>query len=111
MVHRTGWLSRQCGSKRLALTVAVGLGLATALAGCTSTLSDMPTQLGGLPAGTPERSDAPAAYPAVHDMPPPRQDVVLTAEEQKKAAAELAALRARQEKQAGTVPKKAPTDQ
>ena len=111
MVHRTGRLARRSGIERLALTVALGLGLATALAGCTSTLSEMPTQLGGLPAGTPERSNAPAAYPAVHDMPPPRQDVVLTAEQQKKAAAELAALRARQEKQAATTPKKAPADQ
>jgi hypothetical protein len=82
------------------------LALAALVAGCASTIGDnMPTQLGGLPAGTPERAAEPSAYPAVHDMPPPRQDVVLTAEQQMKTAAELAALRARQEKQAKTAAK------
>lgn len=61
----------------------------------------MPPAMGGLPAGAPQPTAAPAAYPAVHDMPPPRQDVVLTKEEQKKAEAELKAARARQEKEAG----------
>jgi hypothetical protein len=62
----------------------------------------MPTQLGGMPANTPQPSAAPAAYPAVHDMPPPRQSAVLTDAEQKQAEAELAALRARQAKQVAT---------
>jgi len=63
----------------------------------------MPTQMGGLPAGAPERPAAPAAYPAVHDMPPPRPNTVLSDDERKKTEADLAALRARQEKQAGTI--------
>lgn len=63
----------------------------------------MPTQLGGLPSGTPERPATTSAYPAVHDMPPPRPNTVLSAEERKKAEAELTALRTRQEKQAGTI--------
>lgn len=71
-----------------------------ALAGCANTFANLPTQLGGLPEGTPNPPAAPAAYPAVHDMPPPRPNTVLTADQQKKAEAELAALRARQEKQA-----------
>ena len=75
-----------------------------ALAGCASTFANMPTQLGGLPEGAPDRPAAPAAYPAVHDMPPPRPNTVLTADQQKKAEAELAALRARQEKQAAQKP-------
>jgi hypothetical protein len=81
---------------------------ATALAACSSTIADLPSQVGGLPAGTPERPVAPAAYPAVHDMPPPRQDTILTEEEQKQATAELSALRERQERQAGAAAKTAP---
>ncbi len=89
----------------MALALAVGLG------GCSSTLGSLPTQLGGLPAGTPERPATPAAYPAVHDMPPPRPNTVLTEDEQKKTEAELAALRARQEKAAGMVVKSQPPQQ
>jgi hypothetical protein len=65
----------------------------------------MPTELGGMQANTPQPTAAPVAYPAVHDMPPPRQNAVLTAAEQKEAEAELAALRARQAKQVATPPK------
>jgi hypothetical protein len=92
---------------RLAFGVVVGLavGSVVGLGGCANTLGSLPTEMGGLPAGTPERSATPAAYPAVHDMPPPRPDTVLTADEQKKTEAELAALRARQEKAAGMVVK------
>jgi hypothetical protein len=74
------------------------IGFALALGACSSMVSQLPSQVGGLPAGTPERSSAPAAYPAVHDMPPPRTDVVLTKDEQKKAEDELAAARANQAK-------------
>ncbi len=38
----------------------------------------------GLPAGAPERPAEPTAYPAVHDIPPPRNSVVLTNIEQRK---------------------------
>jgi len=58
-----------------------------------------------MPPGTPERPTAPAGYPYVHDMPPPRNDVTMTKEEQKKAEAELMALRERQEQQAGALEK------
>ena len=85
----------------LVLTVALGVGLGA----CSSTLSSMPTELGGMPAGTPQQAAAPAVYPAVHDMPPPRPDVVLTKEEQKKAEADLMALRERQEKQGSALDK------
>jgi len=58
--------------------------------------------MGGLPEGTPERPAGPAgSYPAVHDMPPPRGGkAVLTEDEKKKVEAELAAMRAEQEKRA-----------
>jgi len=60
----------------------------------------MPTQLGGLPTGTPQRATAAPEYPAVHDMPPPRATAVLTEDEKKKVEAELAAMRAEQERRA-----------
>src|SRR5262249_61937101 len=102
--------ARSAGPSGVARLAPVLL-LAAALGGCASTFADLPSQVGGLPAGTPERAAEPMAYPAVHDMPPPRRDVVLTAEEQKKATAELTALRTRQEKQAGTTDKKPSADQ
>jgi hypothetical protein len=74
--------------------------LACLLAGCASSFGELPAAVGGLPEGTPERSATPVAYPAVHDMPPPRNSTVLTADEQKKAEAELAAARTAQEKRA-----------
>lgn len=70
------------------------------LSACSSVLSEMPTQLGGLPAGTPARPETPPDYPAVHDMPPPRSAAVLTEEERKKVEAELAAMRAEQARRA-----------
>ena len=74
--------------------------MAASLGACASTVADLPAEVGGLPAGTPQRPATASAYPAVHDMPPPRANSVLTAEERKQAEAELAALRERQEKQA-----------
>ena len=74
-----------------------GLGLS----GCSSisekfaeTIADAPVV--GLPAGTPERPKAPAAYPAVHDMPPPR-GAVLSGPEQMKMEEELMTARNRQQ--------------
>jgi len=69
-------------------------------ASCSTVLSEMPAQMGGLPAGTPQRPDVAPVYPAVHDMPPPRSAAVLTEEERKKVEAELAAMRAEQARRA-----------
>jgi hypothetical protein len=76
--------------------------LATTLGACSSTLSELPSAVGGLPTGTPERPVTPTAYPAVHDMPPPREDVVLTDAELRKAQEDLQAARDRQTKRSGT---------
>jgi hypothetical protein len=90
-----GSQAQKIGSARLRRSTLLFL-LGTTLAGCSSTLSSMPTQLGGLPADAPARPEAqPAAYPAVHDMPPPRPNTVMTAEQLKKAEAELVAIRDR----------------
>jgi hypothetical protein len=79
----------------------VGVALASSLlASCSSVLSELPTQLGGLPEGTPVRPASVSGYPAVHDMPPPRPGAVLTEEEKKKVEAELAAMRADQARRA-----------
>jgi hypothetical protein len=73
---------------------------AVSLASCSSFVSELPTQLGGLPDGAPERPASSPAYPAVHDMPPPRATAVLTEEEKKKVEAELAAIREEQARRA-----------
>lgn len=77
----------------------VGLGCVV-VASCSTVFSEMPSQIGGLPEGTPERQATPPAYPVVHDMPPPRPNAVLTEEEKKQVEAELAALRAEQARRA-----------
>jgi len=86
---------------RVALT-AVTLSCACGtLACCSSVLSELPTQAGGLPEGAPERPATALAYPAVHDMPPPRNSgAVLTEEEKKKVEAQLEAIRAEQARRA-----------
>jgi hypothetical protein len=82
-----------------ALSLAVGL----ALAGCSgaSMIDQVPASVGGEPAGTPERPTTVYAYPAVHDLPPPRATTPLTEEEQVKAEKELAAVREKQEARDG----------
>ena len=81
--------------RRIATSAAV-CAAAMTVASCTTTLPDlssqmggMPSQMGGLPRGTPERPATPPAYPAVHDMPPPRASAVLTEERRRRLEAEL----------------------
>jgi hypothetical protein len=79
------------------------LPLALILCSCSSTLfSQIPAAVGGLPAGTPERPSAPAVYPAVYDMPAPRDDTVLTNAQQQQVQGDLQAARDRQLKRSGT---------
>ena len=70
------------------------------LVSCSTVLSEMPTQVGGLPGGTPQRPAVAPEYPAVHEMPPSRATAVLTEEEKKKVEAELAAMRDAQARRA-----------
>src|SRR5215510_2148049 len=82
---------------RHALAAAL-VAVAVILAGCSagSTVSDhLPTALGGLPDGAPQRPDTSRAYPAVHDMPPPRATTVLTDAETRKLESDLVAARNR----------------
>ena len=68
--------------------------MAAALAACTSHIADMP--VAGVPEAAPERPETAPAYPAVHDMPPPRDGNRLSADELRDAEAELVAARNRQ---------------
>jgi hypothetical protein len=89
------------GRRRHTRACAAALVLATALSGCSPSIIDaIPTSLGGLPEGVPERPAAQGAFPAVHDMPPPRADVKLSEAERQRLKQELIEQRARNEKAA-----------
>lgn len=47
----------------------------------------------GLPASAPARPETPPAFPAVHDMPAPRANTVLTSSEQIKMEQDMVAAR------------------
>ena len=70
-------------------TVAAALLLAATLAGCSSVVDNIPSSMGGLPEGVPARPATPPAYPAVHDMPPPRRDGALSDAESKRLREDL----------------------
>jgi hypothetical protein len=94
--------SKICRHRRSVVRLGLLCAGSIVLVACSTALSEMPKQLGGLPDGTPSRPEAAPAYPAVHDMPPPRSAAVLTEEERKKVEAELAAMRAEQARRAKT---------
>lgn len=73
--------------------LVLAIGIAMAIAGCSSVFSSLPPAVGGLPEGTPARSADAPAFPRVHEMPPSRSDGVMSSAERKKAEAELAAAR------------------
>jgi hypothetical protein len=69
------------------------------LAGCSvGTIGDhIPAAVGGLPESLPPRPATPPPYPAVHDVPPPRDSAALTDAERKKLEDDLVAARKRTE--------------
>ncbi len=73
--------------------------IAAALAGCsTNTVIDNVPASMGEPTNAPVRPVADTyQYPAVHDMPPPRSDQLMTDEQQVKMEQELENVRDRQE--------------
>jgi hypothetical protein len=94
MMSLTRW---QQGFSRSIFAAVLVVG-AVALAGCsagTMIADHLPTAAGGLPEGAPERPTKPSAFPAVHDLPPPRGSTVLTDAEQKKLEDDLIAARTR----------------
>lgn len=78
---------------RLPLSASAAL-LGVVLGGCSIPLADMP--LVGLPANTPARPATPPDYLPVHDLPAPRDDTVLTPDQQAKLEKDLTAARDRQ---------------
>src|SRR5258708_5686732 len=96
------------GFARPAVLAAVLLAVAAIVTGWEETIGDpTPPAAGGLRGGPPPRPETPSAYPAVHDMPPPRGDTVLTSEEQKKIEDELVAARNRAATASGSTGKPA----
>jgi hypothetical protein len=88
----------------LALGLAAGL-----LAACSSTqVTDMiPAAAGGLPANVPARPATAPQYPAVNDMPKPRE-VPLTDDEVRRAQLEMTTLRQQQEQRAAEAAQEPP---
>lgn len=85
---------------RTRLSVSAGVMLlGFTLGGCSIPLADMP--LVGLPANTPARPAAPPDYLPVHDLPAPRDEKVLTPDQQAKLEKDLLAARDRQASGAG----------
>ncbi|MBI3700607.1 MAG: hypothetical protein HY242_09230 [Afipia sp.] len=68
--------------------------MGAALSACSIPMADMPVV--GLPANTPPRPADPGVYLAVHDIPEPRAEAVLTPEQQDKIEKDLVAARNRQ---------------
>jgi len=107
-LRREGALRRLATSRRWRLVVL--LVAAVGLAGCASisekfrdTAAALPGV--GLPADAPERTAQPVAFPAVHDIPPPRNSVTLTNTEQDQMERELVKARDEQQIASGAKPK------
>jgi len=81
--------------RRSRVWLVAGAILATIpLSGCSTSVADLP--IVGVPEGAPKRPANPGAFPAVHDIPAPREQTALDPAEQAKIEAELAAARDRQ---------------
>ena len=83
---------RRSELRSLAAVVLIALSLG-ACSSVAPALSSLPKEMGGLPENTPARPASQLAYPAVHDMPPPREAAVMTPEQVKATEAELTAVR------------------
>jgi hypothetical protein len=91
---------KQCAQVLAVAGLLAAIGLLSACSG--SRIGDsLPPSLGGLPEGVPERPAVQPAYPAVHDMPPPRADTTLSEAEKKNLKDELIATRERAALRAG----------
>ena len=96
---------------RAAIVAALLLAAGALIGSCaTGTVADhAPATVGSLPEGAPARPSNPYSFPAVHDMPPPRDEKVLTVEEQRKVEEELVAARNRSATTIGPTGKPATT--
>jgi hypothetical protein len=88
--------------------VAAGLIIVCAtLGGCSIPVADLPAI--GVPANAPARTENQPAYLPVHDVPPPRDEAVLSADEQKKIQTDLLNARDKQNAQASALVKSTST--
>ena len=79
--------------KRLLVAGAL-VACATALAGCSTSIADLP--IVGTPADAPARPKEPGSYLPVNNLPPDRDEDAMDEATRAKLKAELAAARARQ---------------
>jgi hypothetical protein len=88
-----------------AIDQAILAALGLLLAGCASgpVIDLVPAAVGGLPSNAPARPTTTSQFPAVHDMPPPRGEQKLTADDQVKMEKGLKAARDRVEKEGKAV--------
>jgi len=105
-------VGKSCGlsveRKTRSLIVAAGLIIVCAtLAGCSIPVADLPGI--GVPGSAPARSENPPSYLPVHDVPPPRDEAVLSPDEQKKIQTDLLNARDKQAAQASALVKSAGT--
>ena len=111
LMERRGSASQSKGAfrrARFAMPV-IAVVAAAALSGCASIsekFADGASRMPGigLPANAPERPSTPPVYPAVHDIPPPRNSVILTNTEATQLENDLATARDQQQSEAGAVP-------
>ena len=80
-------------SKRM-LVVGALVACASALAGCSTSIADLP--IVGTPADAPARPKEPGSYLPVNNLPPDRDEAAMDEATRAKMKAELAAARARQ---------------
>ena len=103
-MNRRSSIDRKCSSRAAAAGLAAGLIIVcAALGGCSIPVADLPGI--GVPANAPARSENPPAYLPVHDVPPPRDEAVLTADEQKKIQSDLLNARDKQNAEANALVK------
>lgn len=98
-------LSGTTASNKRTRSVAVGAALvllSLSLGGCSTSIADLP--FGGTPSDAPERPKDVSAYPAVHDLPGPRDEAAMDPAEQAKVEKELIAARDRQASSATPAP-------
>jgi hypothetical protein len=69
---------------------AAVVALSLLLGGCSTSIADLSF---GTPSDAPERPAEVSAYPAVHDLPAPRQEAAMDPAEQAKVEKELIAAR------------------
>jgi hypothetical protein len=101
---RRSSIDRKRSSRTAAAGFAAGLMIVcAALGGCSVPIADLPGI--GLPGNAPARSENPPAYLPVHDVPPPRDEAVLTADEQKKIQSDLLNARDKQNAEANALVK------